>query len=230
MATTEMGRGRSMTPPTTPAGVFAAGTPVRRQRKRGFLALAAALVVLFAVGTYAAFTYFSATHSAIAVAGPVGYGHQITASDLVEVSVPNGGMLNTLDWSQHTSVVGQYASIPLQPGQLLPSGATVAKLTPPPGSSLVAVALKNGLLPAAELRAGDSVRVVAVQTTPSSAPTAATAAAALPAALPARVYSISPRDAGGTTVVDVVVADGSADAVARLSALGQAALVLQPRG
>jgi len=144
--------------------------------------------------------------------------------------VPNGGMLNTLDWSQHTSVVGQYASIPLQPGQLLPSGATVAKLTPPPGSSLVAVALKNGLLPAAELRAGDSVRVVAVQTTPSSAPTAAAAAAALPAALPARVYSISPRDVGGTTVVDVVVADGSADAVARLSALGQAALVLQPRG
>ncbi len=229
MATTEMGRGRSTTPPTTPAGVFAAGTPVRRQRKRGFLALAAALVVLFAVGTYAAFTYFSATHSAIAVAGPVGYGHQITASDLVEVSVPNGGMLNTLDWSQHTSIVGQYAATPLQPGQLLPSGATVATLTPPPGSSVVAVALKNGLLPAAELHPGDSVRVVAVQTTASSTPTAA-AAAAVPAALPARVYSISPRDAGGTTVVDVVVADGSADAVARLSALGQAALVLQPRG
>ena len=229
MATTEMGRGRSTTPPTTPAGPFAAGTPVRRQRKRGFLALAAALVVLFAVGTYAAFTYFSATHSAIAVAGPVGYGHQITASDLVEVFVPNGGMLNTLDWSQHTSIVGQYAATPLQPGQLLPSGATVATLTPPTGSSVVAVALKNGLLPAAELHPGDSVRVVAVQTTASSTPTAA-AAAAVPAALPARVYSISPRDAGGTTVVDVVVADGSADAVARLSALGQAALVLQPRG
>jgi len=229
MATTEMGRGRSRAQPTTPAGPFAAGTPVRRQRKRGFLALAAALVVLFAVGTYAAFTYFSATHSAIAVAGPVGYGHQIVASDLVEVSVPNGGTFNTLDWLQHTSIVGQYAATPLQPGQLLPSGATVAKLTPPPGSSLVAVALKNGLLPAAELHAGDSVRVVAVQTTASSTPTAA-AAAALPAALPARVYSISPRDAGGTTVVDVVVTDGSADAVARLSALGQAALVLQPRG
>ncbi len=225
MATTEMGRGRSKAQPTTPAGPFAAGTPVRRQRKRGFLALAAALVVLFAVGTYAAFTYFSATHSAIAVAGPVGYGHQIVASDLVKVSVPNGGTLNTLDWSQHTSIVGQYAATPLQPGQLLPSGATVATLTPPPGSSLVAVALKNGLLPAAELHAGDSVRVVAVQTTASSTPAATPAAA-----LPARVYSISPRDAGGTTVVDVVVADGSADAVARLSALGQAALVLQPRG
>jgi len=229
MATTEMGRGRSKAQPTTPAGPFAAGTPVRRQRKRGFLALAAALVVLFAVGTYAAFSYFSATHSAIAVAGPVGYGHQIVASDLVEVSVPNGGTLNTLDWSQHTSIVGQFAATPLQPGQLLPSGATVATLTPPPGSSLVAVALKNGLLPAAELHAGDSVRVVAVQTTASSAPTAAAAAAAVGALL-ARVYSISPRDAGGTTVVDVVVADGSADAVARLSALGQAALVLQPRG
>ena len=157
MATTEMPRGRSTTTPTTPAGPFAAGTPVRRQRKRGFLALAAALVVLFAVGTYAAFTYFSATHSAIAVAGPVGYGHQIVASDLVEVSVPNGGTLNTLDWSQHTSVVGQYAATPLQPGQLLPGGATVATLTPPPGYSLVAVALMHGMLPAAELHAGDSV-------------------------------------------------------------------------
>jgi len=72
MATTEMGRGRSKVQPTIPAGPFAAGTPVRRQRKRGFLALAAALVVLFAVGTYAAFTYFSATHSAIAVAARSG--------------------------------------------------------------------------------------------------------------------------------------------------------------
>ena len=42
--------------------------------------MAAALVVVFAVGTYAAYTYFSATHSAIAVAGPVGYGHQITST------------------------------------------------------------------------------------------------------------------------------------------------------
>jgi len=229
MATTEMGRGRSKTPPSTPAGPFAAGTRFRRQRKRGFLALAAALVVLFAVGTYAAFTYFSATHSAIAVAGPVGYGHQITASDLVEVSVPNGSTLNTLDWAQRASVVGQYAATPLQPGQLLPSGATVAKLTPRAGSSLVAVALKDGLLPAAELHAGDSVRVVAVQTTASTPTTTPAAAAAVPGSIDAQVYSISPRDAGGTTVVDVTVTDASADAVARLSAVGQAALVLKPR-
>ena len=228
MATTEMPRGKAAVP-GAPSGPFAAGTPVRRQRKRGFLALAAALVVVFAVGTYAAFTYFSATHSAIAVAGPVGYGHQITASDLVEVSVPNGGTLNTLDWGQRTSVVGQYATAPLQGGQLLPSGATVPKLTPPSGSSLVAVALKNGLLPAGELHAGDSVRVVAVQTTAGTTPTT-TAAAAVPGSIDAQVYSISPRDAGGTTVVDVTVTDGSADAVARLSAVGQAALVLKPRG
>ena len=225
MATTEMPR-RKTAVPGAPSGPFASGTPVRRQHKRGFLALAAALVVVFAVGTYAAFTYFSATHSAIAVAGPVGYGHQITASDLVEVSVPDGGTLNTLDWGQRTSVVGQYATAPLQAGQLLPSGATVPKLTPPSGSSLVAVALKNGLLPAAELHAGGSVRVVAVQTTASTTPTPATS---FPASIDAQVYSISPRDAGGTTVVDVTVTDGSADGVARLSAVGQAALVLKPR-
>jgi hypothetical protein len=226
MSTTELPRGRSALLPGPTAGPFASGTPMRRQRKRGFLALAAALVVLFAVGTYAAFTYFSATHSAIAVSGPVGYGHQITANDLVEVSVPNGGTLNTLDWSQHASIVGQYAATSLQAGQLLPGGATVAKLTPPAGSSLVAVALKNGLLPTAELHAGDSVRIVAVQTTASTT----TAATATAPSITAQVYSISPRDAGGATVVDVVVVDTSADAVARLSALGQAALVLQPRG
>ena len=226
MATTEMPRGKAAVPAAS-SGPFASGSPVRRQRKRGFLALAAALVVVFAVGTYAAFTYFSATHSAIAVAGPVGYGHQITASDLVEVSVPNGGTLNTLDWGQRTSIVGQYATAPLQGGQLLPSGATVPKLTPPAGSALVAVALKNGLLPAGELHAGDSVRVVAVHTTASTTPTPATS---FPASIDAQVYSISPRDAGGTTVVDVTVTDANADAVARLSAVGQAALVLKPRG
>jgi len=92
------------------------------------------------------------------------------------------------------------------------------------------VALKNGLLPAAELHAGDSVRVVAVQTTASTPTTTpAAAAAAVPGSIDAQVYSISPRDAGGTTVVDVTVTDASADAVARLSAVGQAALVLKPR-
>jgi len=175
-----------------------------------------------------AFNYFSATHSAIALARPVGYGQQITAQDLVEVSVPNGGSLNSLDWSRREAIVGQYATTDLQGGQLLPGGATATKLTPAAGSSLVAVGVKNGLVPAAELRAGDSVRVVAVQTATTTPSTAG--AASLPAAIPAQVYSIGPRDTGGTTVVDVVVADANADTVARLSAAGQAALVLQPRG
>jgi hypothetical protein len=228
MATTEMPRGRSKLPVQPPSGPFAAGTPVRRQRKRGFLALTGALVVLFAVGTVLAFNYFSATHSAIAVTGNVGYGQQITAKDLVEVSVPNGGTLNTLDWAQRDQIVGQYASAPLQSGQLLPKGATVPQLTPPAGNSLVAVGVKNGLMPAAELRAGDSVRIVAVQTTTSTSQTAVAAGTTVDAT----VYSISPRDTGGTTVVDVVVSNknGAPDTVAKLSAVGQAALVLQPRG
>lgn len=227
MATTDLPRSQSTLPPAPP-GPFAPPSPVRRQRRRGFLALAVALVALFAVGTVVAFNYFSATHSAIGVSGALGYGQQITANDLVEVSVPNGGSLNALDWSQRTSIVGQYAVTTLQAGQLLPSGAVASKLTPPAGSSLVAVGVKNGLLPAAELRAGDSVRVVAVQT--SATTTTPAGPATLPSSITARVYSISPRDASGVTVVDVVVADADADMVARLSAAGQAALVLQPRG
>jgi hypothetical protein len=60
----------------------------RRQRRRGLLALALALVVLFAVGTVATFNYFSATHSAVGVARTVPYGQQVNAGDLVEVSIP----------------------------------------------------------------------------------------------------------------------------------------------
>ncbi len=233
MATTEMPR-KAQVMNSSPPSVLTPGAtpPPRRQRKRGFLALAAALIVLFAVGNVAAFNYFSATRPAVGTAHAIGYGQQITAGDLVEVSVPNGGPLNSIDWAQRGSVIGQYAVTDLQPGQLLPAGSVAAALTPLPGTSVVGVAVKRGLLPAGELAAGSTVRVVAVQTAPGGS-TAATAGITPPVtstpSITAKVYSIAPADTGGTTVVDVVVADANADTVARLSAAGQAALVLQPR-
>jgi hypothetical protein len=204
----------------------------RRQRRRGLLALALALVVLFAVGTVATFNYFSATHSAVGVARTVPYGQQVNAGDLVEVSIPTGTTLNSIDWAQRDSLVGGFASTTLQAGQLLPGGVVVASLTPPSGSAVVAVGVKVGFLPATELAAGDQVRLVAVQTATSATGAATGAASAIPAgqAVQASVFSIGGTDASGTTVVDVVVADRDANAVAQLSALGAAAIVLIPKG
>ncbi|GAB2920113.1 hypothetical protein GCM10027047_16900 [Rhodococcus aerolatus] len=204
----------------------------RRQRRRGLLALALALVVLFAVGTVAAFDYFSATHSAVGVGRTVPYGQQVTSGDLVEVSIPNGDTLNSIDWAARDSLVGGFASTTLQAGQLLPGGVVVASLTPPPGSALVAVGVKVGFLPATELAAGDQVRVVAVQTATSATGAAAGSSSSIPTgqAVQASVFSIGGTDASGSTVVDVVVADRDANAVAQLSALGAAAIVLTPKG
>jgi hypothetical protein len=222
MATREMPR---RTPRATDAPALT--SPPRRQRRTGFLALAAALVALFAVGNVALFQVFSATQPVIGLADGVRYGQVVTAQDLVEMAVPKGGSTNALDWAQRDAVIGQYATVDLQAGQLLPSGVTAPKLTPAPGTSLVAVGVVRALLPAAELAAGDTVRIVAVLITPGAAPADPTN---LPRAIPATVYSIAPADNAGLIVVSVVVQDADADTVARLSAVRQAALVLIPRG
>lgn len=228
MSTTEMprhtgtpaGGGESRVPTSTLA-------PPRRQRRNGRLALAAALVALFAVGTPAAWVYFSQTESVVGLSAGVRYGERITATDLVEMSVPTSGGINALDWTQRDSVIGQVATTDLQAGQLLPIGATASEIKPAKGSSIVAVGVKAAFLPAAELATGDAVRIVAVQTTPG---TTVADPKDLPSSIAATVFSISPQAADGTTVVAVTVADSDADAVARLSAVGQAALVLLPRG
>jgi hypothetical protein len=222
MATTQMPR---RTPGTT--GAPPLPTLPRRQRRTGFLALAAALVALFAVGNVALFHVFSATKPVIGLADGVRYGQVVTAQDLVEMTIPTGGSTNALDWALRDSVIGKYATVDLQAGQLLPSGVTAPELTPAAGTSLVAVGVGSALLPAAELAAGDSVRIVAVQITPGSTPADPTN---LPRAIAATVYSIAAPDRAGVIVVSVVVKDSDADTVVRLSAVGQAALVLIPRG
>jgi len=227
MSTTEMPRNAGAAaggPPRVPSSTLA---PPRRQRRNGRLALAGALVALFAVGTPAAWVYFSQTVSVVGLADGVRYGNQITAGDLVEMSVPTGGGINAVEWAQRDSVVGQVATSDLQAGQLLPTGATAPEIKPAKGTSIVAVGVKAAFLPAAELAAGDSVRIVAVQTTPGTTPADPKN---LPSSIAATVHSISRRAPDGTTVVSVTVSDADADAVARLSAVGQAALVLLPRG
>lgn len=230
MTTTELPRNGTGTSGTN--GAVPASTTPRRQRRRGLLALTLALVVLFAVSTVAAFDYFSATHSAVGLQQPLAYGQQVTAGDLVEVSIPDGGGVNAVDWSARDSLVGGFASAPLPSGALLPAGVVVSSLTPPSGSALVAVGVQNGFLPAAELRAGDAVRVVSVLTATSQTGTAIGGGATVPVgqSVEATVFSIGSTDTAGKTVVDLVVADADANAVAQLSALSAAALVLIPKG
>lgn len=227
MSTTEMPRNAGAPasgPPRAPSSTLA---PPRRQRRNGRLALAGALVAMFAVATPAAWLYFSKTESVVGLSDGVSYGQTITAGDLVEMSVPTGGGINALGWAQRDRVVGQVATTNLVAGQLLPEGATAARIVPEQGSSIVAVGAKAALLPAAQLAAGDAVRIVAVQTTAGTTPGDPKN---LPGSIRATVYSISARAPDGTTVVSVVVPDTDADAVARLSAVGQAAIVLLPRG
>lgn len=227
MSTTEIPRNTGAPaggPPRSPSSTLA---PPRRQRRNGRLALAGALVALFAVATPAAWLYFSETQSVVGLSDGVSYGETITAGDLVEMSVPTGGGINALDWAQRDTVIGQVATSDLQAGQLLPEGATAPEILPADGTSIVAVGVKAAFLPAAQLAVGDSVRIVAVLTTPGTTPGDPTN---LPGSIDATVYSISAQAPDGTTVVSVVVPDAEADGVARLSAVGQAALVLLPRG
>jgi len=157
-------------------------------------------------------------------------GAVISVSDLGSTSISMGSGIAVIPGSQLRQVVGEIAAVPLQPATLLSPSQLTSSRAPAPGVELVPAAVRPADLPATGLAAGDRVLVVpteGVQGQPGAPGGAPSLAGPIPAAVEA-VTSVP--DSEGFDVVDLLVSDTDAVAVASQVSTGQFALVVTRRG
>lgn len=195
--------------------------PVAKRRRPGLIALGVVLVVVLFLGFMAALNSSGQSTQVLALAATVSRGEQIEPDDLTTVEVPSDTTLAVFEASQFEDIVGQYAAVDLLPGSTLTTTAVTTELAPEPGYSVVGVALSTTQLPAQDLAAGDHVRIVDTPPAQGDPPSET------PTTLPATVLSTTPAaDGSPTVVIDLLVPEEDAPALAARAATGRIALII----
>jgi SAF domain len=201
-----------------------------RRRRPAMIALAVAMAGTGVVVSAAIYQREDHQVPVVTVTRPVPAGAVVSASDLGTASISLGGGIAVIPASQLRQVVGEVAAVGLQPGTALSPSELTSSRPPARGVELVPAAVRPADLPATGLAAGDRVLVVptpGVQGQPGAASGAPSLADPVSAAIEA-VTSVP--DAEGFDVVDLLVNDADAVAVASQVSTGQFALIVTRRG
>ena len=220
------GSARTGSMPAAPAGRL---RNLPRRRRPTMIALAVAMAGTGVVVSAAIYQRADHQVPVVMVTRAVPAGAVISVSDLGSTSVSLGSGIAVIPASQIRQVSGELAAVPLQPGMLLSPSELTSSRPPAPGVELVPAAVRPADLPATGLAAGDRVLVVptpGVQGQPGASGGAQSLAGPVPAVIEA-VTSVP--DAAGFDVVDVLVSDADAVAVASQVSTGQFALVITRR-
>jgi hypothetical protein len=217
--------------PASPAGAAPGrlrGLP--RRRRPAMIALAVAMAGAGVVVSAAVYQQADHQVAVVIVTQPVPAGAVIRAGDLGTTRLSVGGGIRVIPASQLGQVAGEIAAVALRPATLLaPSELTTAQ-PPAAGQELVPASLKSSELPASGLFPGDHVLVVATPGDQGQAGVS-TGPASLSSPVPAVVEAVSAvPDSAGLDVVDLLVSDASAAAVADQVSTGQFALIVTKRG
>ena len=194
------------------------------------IALAVAMVGAGVVVSAAAYQRADHQVAVVMVTRPVPAGAVVTAADLATTSVTVSPGIRVVPATQIGQVSGEIAAVALRPSTLLaPSELTTAQ-PPAPGQELVPAAAKPYALPASGLVPGDHVLVIATpgDQGPASSPAGSPS---LSTPVPAVVEAVNAvPDQDGFDIVDLLVGDASAVAVADQVSTGQFALIVTRRG
>ena len=217
-------------PVSTNGSVTAGGPPLARtplptrQRRGGWTALGAVLVI--GIGAAFGYLYSSAgsKEPVVVVTAPIAVGEVIDRSDLSTVDV--AGDLTAIAGANLTSVVGERAAVALLPGTLLQRSMVTDADPVPAGMAQVGVAVKGGQLPADGLVPGDRVQVLRLPGQVAGAGNPAPPTILVEAATVFAAHQ-DPVQAG-TTLLTLVVPAAVSPRVAAASAAGAAAVVKVP--
>lgn len=233
MTTSVNGSARPAAAAPRPAAGTTGGTPVARsplptrQRRPGYAALGALLVLGLGGGFGYLYTTAGEKVPVVVIAQPVAVGEVIEREDLSTVDV--AGDVTAIAGANLQSVVGQRAAVALLPDTLVQRSMLTDVDPTPAGQVQVGVAVKGGQLPADGLLPGDRVQVLALPSTQQQSTGGADAAKPVELVPAATVFAAipDPVQAGGTLLTLLVpAADGPAVAAASVS--GLAALVKVP--
>jgi hypothetical protein len=166
----------------------------------------------------------------VMVTQPVPAGAVITSADLARTTITVGSGIQVIPAAQIDQARGEIAAVTLRPSTLLAPSDLTTTQPPAYGQELVAAPTKPYELPASGLEQGDHVLVIP---TPGQQGQAGSSAAppSLNAPVPGVVEAVNNvPDQDGFDVVDLLVSDGSAAAVASQVSTGQFALIVTKRG
>ncbi len=211
--------------------------PPKYRRRPLVLVLAIVAVCLGALLGAWAWTTGTTQTEVVALRNNVQRGAIIQAADLQRVRLGGEQSLKTVPGANLASLVGKRAGQDMQAGSLVNPAAVSDAVVPGNGTSMVGLELSPAQMPAVKLQNGDHVRIVATQGKTGATGTTSTAtgsAPATPIVISATVDSVSQTGdskAGTTqaTIVNVIVAEGSAADLASKASSGNIALVLDSR-
>lgn len=185
---------------------------LRPRRSPRLVALGVLFVVLGALGAAALYTASVDRQSVVAMARDVVRGQEISAEDLLVVSVPTGMQLEVTDGELMPDLIGRTALSDL-PAGAFPAPRHLGEQPIPAGHGLVGLQLGPGRMPGTQLVPGARVQLVSLAEGDEAVTDAVVAAAP------------TITDDGTGFVIDVIVADATAHTIARLSATQQLALI-----
>jgi hypothetical protein len=213
------------------SGAFGGRLPsLPRRRRPAMIALAVAMAGTGVVVSAAIYQHADHQVPVVMVTRAVPAGAVISASDLGSTSISLGSGIAVIPASQLRQAAGDVAAVALQPATLLSPADLTSSRPPAPGVELVPAPVRPSDLPATGLAAGDRVLVVptpGVQGQPGAAAGAPSLAGPVAAAIEA---ATSVPDSEGFDVVDLLVSDADAVAVASQVSTGEFALVVTRRG
>ena len=208
-------------PPTAPGELLA--PPPKLRRRPALVAASLAAICLGALVSLWAYNSTSNAQSVLAIRQTVERGQVIDRDDLMSVNISVDPALHPLSADEADSVVGKRAALDMPAGGVVTAEQVTDQAIPPKGESVVGISLTPAMLPAAQLKVGDLVRVV---TTPGEQ---GEIAADAPEATNAVVVGLAKDDTTGNTIVNVQVPFSKAPSVAARAATGKVAIVLDSR-
>ncbi|PKW18756.1 SAF domain-containing protein [Saccharopolyspora spinosa] len=208
--------------PSEKAG--SAGSPRVPRRRRWWLV--GASLGLVAASTVATVMVVSAAwerEPMLLLARDVAWGQPVTGADVTTVELPPSARRFVVADADRGRVVGQVAAGNLRAGQLLSHGDVMAQRVPAVGQQVIGVRLPQGRFPARGLFPNDPVEVVTLSTTGAAAETVPSGSG-----FRARVVQVSPPDAEGAIVADLLIADSLAEQASAAATSGALVTLLGP--
>ncbi|WP_029535689.1 SAF domain-containing protein [Saccharopolyspora spinosa] len=157
------------------------------------------------------------------LARDVAWGQPVTGADVTTVELPPSARRFVVADADRGRVVGQVAAGNLRAGQLLSHGDVMAQRVPAVGQQVIGVRLPQGRFPARGLFPNDPVEVVTLSTTGAAAETVPSGSG-----FRARVVQVSPPDAEGAIVADLLIADSLAEQASAAATSGALVTLLGP--
>lgn len=197
----------------------AAPEPPKLRRRPMLIAVSVLLTAIGALLGAWLLTGLSGTDSYIAVRSDIERGDQIKESDLVRTQLRADDAIAPLLWDEQRAAVGQYAAVDMAEGSLVTRDSVKAENVPKGGDTTVGLSLVPGQTVSGDLKTGSPVWVVLV---PASSDVGTE-----PDTISGTVARAEMSSDETSKLVDVIVADDDAPAVAAAGSRQEASVVLR---